>query len=141
MSNRTKSILKKSQSMRKTKKSRVKIVPENNIELVFHRPFAKMDKPVLWHTKDEQKNALYESQMEEISEKGKAKYLEKNKKIIENRKSHSSKILAEYKTRKNLPYLAANKALVKKPYDEDEDPGIIVLKRSRRYYGAGRKRK
>ena len=79
--------------------------------------------------------------MEEISEKGKAKYLEKNKKIIENRKSHSSKILAEYKTRKNLPYLAANKALVKKPYDEDEDPGIIVLKRSRRYYGAGRKRK
>jgi hypothetical protein len=137
----TKSILKKSPSTRKTKKSRVKIVPENNIELVFHRPFTKMDKPLLWHTKDEQKNALYESQMEEISEKGKAKYLEKNKKRMDTQKSHSSKILAEYKTRKNLPYLAANKALMKKPYDEDEDPGIVVLKRSRRYYGAGRKRK
>jgi len=136
----TRSILKKkSPSARKTKKS-VKIVPENNIELVFDRPFTKMDKPALWHTKDEQKNALYESQMEEISEKGKKVYLEKNKKRMDSRKSHSSKMLKEYKTRKNLPYLAANKASVKKPYDEDEDPGIIVLKRSRRYYGAGKRK-
>lgn len=136
----TRSILKKkSPSARKTKK-RVKIVPENNIELVFDRPFAKMDKPALWHTKDEQKNALYESQMEEISEKGKKEYLEKNKKRMDSRKSHLNKSLKEYKTRKNLPYLAANKALVKKPYDEDEDPAIIVLKRSRRYYGGVRRK-
>jgi hypothetical protein len=136
----TKSILKKkSPPTRKTKK-RVKFVPENNIELVFERPFTKMDKPILWNTKDEQKNALYESQMEEISEKGKKVYLEKNKKRMDTRKSHFNKSLKEYKTRKNLPYLAANKALLKKPYDEDEDPGIIVLKRSRRYYGAGKRK-
>ena len=98
MSNRTKSILKKSPSMRKTKKSRVKIVPENNIELIFHRPFTKMDKPSLWHSGREQKNAIRESQMEEINEKGKKGYLEKNKKRVEHRKSHSSKMLKEYKT-------------------------------------------
>ena len=139
MSTKTKTILKKNSSMIKTKKSRVKIVPENNIELIFHRPFAKSDKPALWHSKDEQKIALHESQMEEINEKGKKEYLEKNKKRIESRKSHSNKILNEYKTRKNLPYLAANKALLKQ-ITYDEDPGVIVLKRSRRYYGGGKRK-
>jgi CRISPR/Cas system-associated protein Cas5 (RAMP superfamily) len=125
--------------MRKTKKSRVKIAPENNIELIFHRPFTKMDKPSLWHSGREKKNAIYESQMEEINEKGEAEYLEKNKKIIENRKSHSNKILVEYKTRKNLPYLAANEARVKK-IAYDEDPGVIVLKRTPTHGGRTKKR-
>lgn len=139
----TRSILKKnSPSMRKTKKNRVKIVPENNIELIFHRPFAKSDKPSLWHSGLEQKNAIRESQMEEINEKGKKGYLEKNKKIIENRKSHSSKILKYYKTRKNLPYLAANKALLKTPYDRDDDHGVIVLERSSSArYGGGKSKR
>jgi hypothetical protein len=138
MSSKTRSILKKDKSG-KTKKNRVKIVPENNIELVFHKPFSSVDKPQLWHGKTERQLALRESQMEEINAIGKNTYLEKNKKRMESRKSHSSKILTEYKTRKNLPYLAANEARVKK-ITYDEDPGIIVLKRSRRYYG-GRTKK
>jgi len=138
MSSKTRSILKKDKSG-KTKKNRVKIVPENNIELVFHKPFSSVDKPHLWHDKTERQSALLESQMEEINAIGKNTYLEKNKKRMESRKSHSSKILAEYKTRKNLPYLAANEARVKN-ITYDEDPAIIVLKRSRRYYG-GRTKK
>jgi len=138
MSSKTRSILKKDKSG-KTKKNRVKIVPENNIELVFHKPFSSVDKPHLWHDNTERQSALRESQMEEINAIGKNTYLEKNKKRMESRKSHSSKILAEYKTRKNVPYLAANEARVKN-ITYDEDPAIIVLQRSRRYYG-GRTKK
>ena len=137
-SSKTRSILKNDKSG-KTKKNRVKIATEKNIELVFHKPFSNLDKPHLWHGKTERQSALQESQMEEINEIGKNTYLEKNKKRMESRKSHSSKMLKEYKTRKNLPYLAANEARLKN-ITYDEDPVVIVLKRSRRYYGGKTKK-
>ena len=140
MSNKTKSILKTSaSSLRKTKKSRVKIATENNIELVFHKPFSIVDKPHLWHGKTERQSALQESLLEEINEIGKNKYLEKHNNRIAKRKSHSIKMLTEYKTRKNIPYLAANLANVKKINANGDDNGIITLKRSSRYGGKSRK--
>jgi hypothetical protein len=144
MSSKTKSILKKkspSTSARTTKK-KVKINPENNTELIFKREFSQSDKKNLWNSRAEELNAMRQSQKEKMNEEGKQVYLEKGKQLDEQNKKHAKKILDEYKLRKNIPYLAAKKALSIKNYNsyDDDDLTFLIQKRPK-YYGGSRKRK
>jgi hypothetical protein len=152
MSTKTRSILKKkspSTSARITKKN-VKINPENNTELIFKREFSPSDKKNLWNSRAEQLKSIRESQKEQIKEQGKQLYLEKNKQLDEQNKKHTKKILDEYKLWKNIPYLAAKKAMSRKKYhdnvddvkhDDDIDLAFLTLKMPKYYNGGRRKRK
>jgi hypothetical protein len=154
MSSKTKSILKKKSpsTSARTMKKKVKINPENNTELIFKREFSQSDKNNLWNSRAEEAISIRESQKEKIKEQGKQLYLENNKKLDEQNKKHAKKVLDEYKLRKNIPYLAAKKAMSRKKYhdivddvkhdaDDDIDLTFLIQKRPKYYSGGRRKRK
>jgi len=155
MSNRTKSALKKSpKSPRNTQKKRVQIVPEKNIEILFERPFDKVEVPELWTSKNEQHNARLEKQNESIREVGPIRFFQNNSdirnKINSHRKSTINETNAFFRKRRDLPFMTANLArmklsrTIKKDVNDDEGSNNrITLKRTKssRYLGGKSKTK